>query len=139
VRYRRREVVAPAPRWVAPLFLAVAAGLVPWTIYLAYVLPPRNLSRHWDLAWVGFDIAIFSMLLLTAWFARQRSSWIVLSATAAATLLVTDAWFDMVTSGQEDLPVAVAEAVLLEIPLAVLCLWVAKHATRVAEQVRRGL
>ncbi|HEY5335109.1 MAG TPA: hypothetical protein VIJ71_03700, partial [Mycobacteriales bacterium] len=74
-------------------------------------------------------------LAATAWCAWARSTWIALTATAAATLLVCDAWFDVVTSenGRHRM-LAVAAAVVFELPLAAFCVWIARHAELVHER-----
>ena len=63
---RALGVRIPLPRWVTLLLILVAAGLVPWTLYLTFALPSRHVTSHYDLAWVGFDVA------LTASFAAHR-------------------------------------------------------------------
>jgi hypothetical protein len=64
---------------------------------------------------------------LAAW----RSPWLEGAATAAATLLFVDAWFDILTSSSRpELLVAIVEAALVELPLAVLCLLIARSAER---------
>ena len=83
-------------RWVAPLLALVAALLVPWTLVLAYRLPSRHTSHHWDIAWVGFDIALAGALAATGWAIARRAAWAPSAAAAAATLLLCDAWFDNV-------------------------------------------
>ena len=40
----------PLPRWVVPLLTLTAAGLLPWTHWLTYSLPSRNITHHYDLA-----------------------------------------------------------------------------------------
>jgi hypothetical protein len=132
------ESIPPIPRWVAPLFAVLGIGLVPWTVWIAYELPQRHLARHWDIAWGGFDAAMAGLLLATAFAAVRRSPWIQSTATAAATMLVCDAWFDMATAsrgGEEAM--AIATALLIELPLAVLCLWVARNVERTHELLRR--
>jgi hypothetical protein len=132
------EPSTPVPRWVAPLFAIVGIGLVPWTIWIAYDLPQRHLDRHWDLAWGGFDAAMAGLLLATAFAAVRRSPWIQSTATAAATMLVCDAWFDMATASRgSEMAMAIATAVLLELPLAVICLWVARNVERAHELLMR--
>lgn len=133
--HRRPAPVAPAPRWVAPTFGLFAVVLLPWIVFLGETLPARNTSPHYNLAWVGFDCGLFAALALTAWFAYRRSTWVEVSATAAATLLACDAWFDTTTSrGGMDLVVAVVQAVGIELPLAGLSLWIARHAEQVSER-----
>jgi hypothetical protein len=132
--------VAPAPRWTGPLYLVLAVLLVPWTVYLGFVLPDRTTSAHWDVAWVGFDAMVFAALALTAWFAYRRSTWVEVSATAAAVLLVVDAWFDITTAtGGWDLAQALLLGVVIELPLAGLSLYIARHAETVNEAATRWL
>ena len=48
----------PLPRWLVPLLALTSAGLLLWTLWLTYSLPSRHVTQHYDLAWVGFDIAL---------------------------------------------------------------------------------
>jgi hypothetical protein len=138
--YRRPDVVAPAPRWSGPLFGILAVLLIPWIVYLGVVLPDRTTSAHWDVAWVGFDAMEFLALALTGWLSWRRSTWVVITATAAATLLVVDAWFDITTaSGGWDLVQAVVLGGVLELPLAVVALLIARHAEQVNERATMWL
>ncbi len=110
------------PRWAATLLALVAVLLVPWILYLTFTLPSRHVTFHYDLAWVGFDVGLAVSLAATAWAALRGSQWLVALAAASGTMLVCDAWFDVVTSqaGRELLE-AVAEAALAELPLAAVC------------------
>jgi hypothetical protein len=111
-----------APRWATAIFGLVAIGLVPWILYLTFTLPSRHLTFHYDLAWVGFDVALTASFAATAWAALRGSQWLVPLAAVTGTMLCCDAWFDVVTSqpGSELLE-AIAEAALAEVPLALLC------------------
>jgi hypothetical protein len=61
-------------------------------------------------------------LSATAWAALRGSPWLVPFAAISATMLCCDAWFDVITShAGDDLLEAVAEAALVELPLAALC------------------
>ena len=126
------ERIYPAlPHWVAIIYGFFAVVTVPWIIYLAVSLPTRHLSRHWDVSWVGLDIAIVLFLLLNAYFSYKESKWLVMSATATATLLVTDAWFDVMSEHSgHPLMEAIALAVFIELPLAVLTFSVALRVVR---------
>ena len=95
---RREEAATLAPSWAAPLYLVLAVLLIPWIVYLGLALPERATSSHWDIAWVGFDAMEFAALALTGWFAYIRSTWIEVAATAAAVMLLVDAWFDVTTA-----------------------------------------
>jgi len=121
----------PVARWVAPLLALVAIFLVPWTLWLTFTLPSRHITDHYDLAWVGFDIALATAVAATAWAAVQRSQWLVALAAVTGTMLVCDAWFDIVTShGTGDIVEAALEAVFGELPLAAICGYVVYDVER---------
>ncbi len=108
------------------LFTALAVLLVPWTAYLFLTLPTTARAENYDLAWGGFDVGLVVLLALTGVAAVRRSPWLAAVAGGTATVLVADAWFDVVMAeGGEDRWVAVAMAVLVEVPLAVVCGWLA--------------
>lgn len=122
-------------RWAGPLFAACALLLVPWIFVIAATLPSRQLSPNYDIAWAGFDGLLMLALAATAVTTLRRSSLLAPASGAAAALLITDAWFDVVTSpAGSDLIEAIVMAVLVELPLAALCLWLARHATDIAER-----
>lgn len=129
----------PAPRWVAPLFAALGAITVPWTVYLAISLPEHARTTHYRLTWVGFDVLLIVVLLGTAYLAARGRRLVGLLAAAAATMLVVDAWFDVTTSPHTEVPMAVATAVLVELPLAVVCCWIALHVDQVVDRRLRRL
>src|SRR3954464_14518417 len=88
-----------APYWVVALLAGVAVALVPWTVLLNERLPSRHLASHWDLAWTGFDVALAAVILATAVTAVGGSAeWLGRLAAACGTMLVCDAWFDVLTS-----------------------------------------
>ncbi len=94
-------------------------------------LPSEHRAAHWDIAWAGFDVALALLLLAVAVAASRRSPWFEGAATAAATLLFVDAWFDVLTSStRAEFVVAASQAVLVELPLAALCLLLARDAER---------
>jgi hypothetical protein len=139
-RYVRRPNAAPAPRWVAPLYLTLTILLVPWVVYLAFAPPAELGIGDWRSAWIGFDAMEAVALALTALLAYGRSTWVDMAATATAVLLVVDAWFDIMTSHSGwPFTQAVLAAALLELPLALLSLWIARNAQVINEAVTRWL
>jgi hypothetical protein len=121
----------PAP-WVVPLFALAGVLLVLWSVFLVHSLPSTHAAPHWDIAWAGFDVGLALLLLGVAVSGWRRSPWLEGTATAAAALLVVDAWFDIMTSSTRlQLAVATAEAVLVELPLAGLCYLLARDAEQV--------
>ncbi|GAA2881281.1 hypothetical protein Acy02nite_16950 [Actinoplanes cyaneus] len=129
----------PAPAWVAPVLALLGVATIPWTVYLSLTLPQRMEIGNYRTAWVGFDVLLVLGLLATAytaWRGRQR---VGLFAASTATLLVVDAWFDVTLSNRAGLTTAVVSAAVIEIPLALLCGWIALHADRLAEHRLRRL
>ncbi|MFB6721806.1 hypothetical protein ACFCV3_16660 [Kribbella sp. NPDC056345] len=102
----------------------VAAVLLPWCLILAATLPSTYQANHWRLTWIGLDVLTAVAAGLTAYLLHTRNRYAVLTAMAAGTLLLADAWFDVSTAGAGfDRTLSLAEAFLLEVPLAV-CAWV---------------
>ena len=133
-----RDVVSS--RWIAPLLVIGAVVLVPWTLILAYRLPSRHTSDHWDVAWVGFDIALAVSIGATGWGIARRAVWVQSAAAVAATLLFADAWFDNVlANGYDEHLEAALEAVFIEIPLALFCVWLAHNAEQTVDSVLRAV
>jgi hypothetical protein len=129
--------------WAGPAFALFSLILLPWTIYLAYSLPSRVVSADYDVAWAGFDVMLLVALAGTGYFALRRSRYLATAAAACAALLAVDAWFDVMTTppGQRFDPIA--EAVLVELPLASVCVWLSLHTQQLAERrlvllLRRG-
>ncbi len=118
--------------WVVVLFAAVGIGLLPWSVLLSASLKAHHETRHWDLAWSGFDSGLAALFILTAFAAHRRSPWIAPLAAATGTVLVVDAWFDIVLESHADeIRNAILLAVFAELPGAVVCFWVAFRAERV--------
>jgi len=123
-----------APRWVAPVFAAGALVLVPWVVYLGFKLPERSTDQHYNLSWVGFDLLLLFAMSRTALLAWKGRRQVQLPAAATCTLLVVDAWFDIMTSPRHHLPEAIVLAVVIELPLAGVCAWLSYHTHHLAER-----
>lgn len=121
-------------RWAGPAFVLFSVIMVPWTIYLGYSLPSRRLSPHYDIAWAGFDVMLLVVLAATGYFALRRSPYLAVAAAVTATMLVVDAWFDVLTSPRRELPQAITLAILIELPLAALCAWLSYHSEHLEER-----
>jgi hypothetical protein len=112
------------------LLLTVATVEIVWTIFLGLGLPRRYVADHWDLAWVGIDLAEIVMMFLTAWAAWRRRALFILFATVSATLFLIDAWFDITTARRGDVWQSGLVAVGWEIPFAFVLYWIAGRAIR---------
>ncbi len=118
-------------QWVIGVFTLIGLGMLPWTIWLSASLKTHHETDHWDLAWSGFDSALAVAFLLTALAAWRKSPWVGALAAATGTLLVTDAWFDIVLESHSDeLRKAIYLAVFAELPLAAACFWIAHRTER---------
>lgn len=123
------------PAW-GVLFLLMAVVLATWTTWLTVRLPAHHLVRSWDVAWGGFDVLLTGMFVATGIALVRRSTWVRAWALATATLLVVDAWFDITTAQPgPQLTQAVLQAVLIESPVAALCVYLAWRSDRA---LRRG-
>lgn len=131
-RRRRRRII--------DILLITCLGLIPWIVLLALTLPRRYVANHWAVAWVGFDIALLCALAVTAWAAWRRRQIVIVAALVTGTMLVVDAWFDIVTdSTTRDLVVSVVTAVFGELPLAALAFLGAFRLLRLTTRTARTL
>jgi hypothetical protein len=126
-------VIRPNPhvrRRVIEMLVVACITLSAWIIVLGLTLPRRYDAAHWNLAWVGFDVALLAGLASTAWAAWRRRVIVVLFATATATLMLADAWFDVTTARSRDLWVSAMQAIFLEVPFAIFLMYVVVRVVR---------
>ena len=113
-------------QFVMVAFGAVAVLLLPWTAFLSLSLPSRHASTHWDLAWTGLDVGLAVLFGATAFSAYRRSTWMAASAASLGTLLIVDAWFDIVLESHSDeRRYSILFAFAAELPAAAICFWIA--------------
>jgi hypothetical protein len=116
---------------MAWLYTAAGIILLPWIVYLANTLPRRQFDRHYRAAWVGFDLFLVVVIIRTAYMAFRVDPRVQFPATATATLLAVDAWFDITTSANRTAFLqAVVLAILIEIPAAVFSIYLAHSVNR---------
>ncbi len=108
--------------------------MLPWTVFLAETLPAEQMSTNYDAAWAGFDVLLGLTLASTAYFALRRSRYLATAASATATLLVVDAWFDVLTTPGAQRIESILLAAFVELPLAAVCIWLSCHTQQLAEQ-----
>ena len=122
---------AAAARSLTP---AVRARLLPWLLVgLGGVLVPwlGTLAAAGQWNWVGLDSAEAAGLVVTGLLLRRADRRHGLTAAVTAVLLLTDAGSDTATAAPgPDLAVALAMALLVEFPLALLCAGLAVRALR---------
>jgi hypothetical protein len=129
---------APAPgsgwKWDAALVLIVGSCLLlaAWIGVLAVTLPQFYHTGTWRGAWVGFDLALLGAFAATGWTAWRRRQLLIISLVVLATLLLCDAWFDVVldvrTSG---FVASLLSALIVELPLAVVAILMARRLLRI--------
>lgn len=114
-------------------------ALAAWIVYLALTLPKHFTSTHWRGAWIGLDAAELTGFALTAWASWFQRQILIFCMIVTGTLLVCDAWFDvMLDSGTPDARMSIIAAVLAELPLAFLLFGAARRLTRITvESVMR--
>jgi hypothetical protein len=117
MRSRRLGQIRRVREW---LTLSAAIALIPWTVYLGLTLPQSYTARHWQAAWVGFDVLLLAFMIATAVLGFARHRLLTLFAFATGVLLLCDAWFDVLTARRRDFALSVLIAVLGELPLAVV-------------------
>jgi hypothetical protein len=128
-----------ARKWLLLLLGAVALGLLPWTAVLSATLPRQHVAQHWDLAWAGFDVFEAAALAATMVAMLKRLPQLPLFAAIAGTVLICDAWFDLLTAKPGDeLRWSLVEALLAELPLAALCFWIAVDSDRALASAARA-
>jgi hypothetical protein len=113
-------------------------GLVPWTVMLALTLPSLHGNHHYAVAWTGFDVALAVALAATGIGAFRRAAWLQSAAAVAATLVISDAWFDMLSStSPREVLTSVGLALFVELPVALACVFVARYAEEAADRAHR--
>ncbi len=118
----------PMNRRLLIILLVVLAFLIPWTVYLAFTLPDHFTAHYWSIAWVGFDMALISVLTVAIWAAYYQRQILVAASIVAATLLICDALFDVVMSlGTPDALLTILSAVAVELPLAIFFIILAQR------------
>lgn len=99
-------------------------ALLPWLVVLADGLPGTVIASNWCTAWIGLDALEALGLIATGLLAVRGHQLHALTATATATLLVVDAWFDTMTAapGADQVSaIAIAMAFGAELLLALVC------------------
>ena len=121
-------------RLVLALTLGGAVLLVIWALVLAVTLPHSVDVGAWRVAWVGFDLALAAAFGTTGWLILRRRPSAVIGLAVTATMLATDAWFDVCLSfGTEGQRLSLLLAALVEVPVALLLVWTARRYLRAGE------
>ncbi len=119
-------------RRVGVLVSAVASiVLIGWIVVLSLTLQRSFHAHYWRLAWVGFDVMLLAAFAVTGWAFWRGRQIVIPCLLITATLLLCDAWFDVILDlGTGDMWAAVASALIVELPLAFLMLNAASRLIR---------
>jgi hypothetical protein len=114
--------------WARRIALAVTLGgaglLVLWSMVLAVTLPHSVDVGAWRLAWVGFDLALATTFAVTGVLLLRGRRSAAIGLVVAATMLATDAWFDVALSFTST---ALLLALLVELPTAAFLAWTSRR------------
>jgi hypothetical protein len=124
------------PRWVVAFFLGCAVVLIPWIVLMFTVPQEVNVPKHWVLVWGGFDCFLVLGFAVTAYRLLTRSPRGAVTAAMTGTMLLIDAWFDVLTTHRGGVWVSILMAVFAEIPCAVICFAVSRRIVRLFEQAK---
>ena len=122
-------LVAGALPTAPPTVTQAANGVA--LIVLGSLLPATTVVPHYSLAWIGLDSLEAAGLFTTGRLLRRGDQRYALTAAVTATAMLIDAWFDVLGSvGAGALALSVGMAVLAEIPIAAVCIYLAVNALR---------
>jgi hypothetical protein len=116
------------PGWV-PIALAVAAlALVPSLVVVLTVVPRVQTAYHLRVTWTGLDVFEVLALAATGFALQRRPALAVVPATVTGTLLLCDAWLNIIPSTGLAFYEGIVMA-FIELPLAALSFSVAARAS----------
>lgn len=132
----RHAPAKPGTSWKWDLLLVLIVGacivLAAWIGYLAVSLPAFYRASSWRGVWVGFDVAELVVFAITGWAAWRRRQILIICLIVLATLLLCDAWFDVVLdTGTAGFISSLLSALLIEVPVAVIAVLVARRLLRI--------
>lgn len=119
-RTLRRPLVTGRLLWLLTAWIAVEAA---WIVYIGFRLPITYDAAHWDLVWVGVDVAQLLALLGSVVAGRRAHHSFSLFTSTAATLFIVDAWVDIVTSHRGGVWGSATTA-CFEVPFALFLWWI---------------
>jgi len=133
----QRSGAKPGTSWRWDLLLVLiiigCVLLAAWIGYLVVSLPAFYRAGSWRGAWVGFDLAELAAFAATGWAAWKRRQILIICLIVLATLLLCDAWFDVVLDARTaGFVSSLASALLVEVPIAVIAVLVARRLLRLA-------
>ena len=121
---RNRLSARPRARWLPVALTILALALVPYLAVELTVVPQIQTAHRLQLAWAGLDMFEVLALAATGFALHRRPATAAIPATITGTLLICDAWINIIPSAGPALYEAIAMA-FIELPLAGLSFWIA--------------
>ncbi len=123
-RDRRRAIILG-------VIIVCCVALAAWTGVLAATLPRYYRAGGWRGAWVGFDLALLAAFAATGWASWRRRQILIICLVVLATLLLCDAWFDVVLNAHtKGFWLSLLSALVIELPLAAVAILGARRLLR---------
>jgi hypothetical protein len=116
------------PGWVPIALAAAALALVPSLVVVLTVVPRVQTAHHLRVAWTGLDVFEVLALAATGFALQRRPALAVVPATVTGTLLLCDAWLNIIPSTGLAFYEGIVMA-FIELPLAALSFSVAARAS----------
>jgi hypothetical protein len=117
-------LASPHARWL-PIALSMAAlALVPYLVVALTMVPTAQTAYHLNIAWTGLDVFEVLALAATGFALHRRPALAAIPATITGTLLLCDAWMNVIPSTGPGLYAGIAMA-FVELPLAAVSFWTA--------------
>jgi hypothetical protein len=123
---RGRGSFDAAPTWFRRLCLIAVVVLIPLFITVASVSPRTQQLHNLRLFWSGLDVFELIGMALTGWCLMRRSPHVVGAAAITGTLLMSDAWFNIITTIGKPHRAALVMA-FVEIPVAIYAFVIARR------------
>jgi hypothetical protein len=121
------------------LVAVCTVALAVWIVALGVTLPARETVHQWRLAWIGLDTAELVSFAVLAWAVARTRHLAIPAALVAGSLLLCDAWFDVVLSWNTgERWESIVAAVFIEVPLAMWLWWVARRLVLLTITVARA-
>jgi hypothetical protein len=115
-----------APVWFRRVCLVAVVVLIPLFITVASVSPRTQQLHNLRIFWSGLDVFELIGMALTGWCLVRRSPHVVGAATITGTLLISDAWFNIITTVGKSHRAALAMA-FVEVPAAIYSFAIARR------------
>ncbi|WP_460849903.1 hypothetical protein [Nocardioides ultimimeridianus] len=99
-------------------------------MYLSTSITSQVTTRHYDVAWLGFDLLEWSMVALAAFASWRHHRSTTIFTGICAVMFAVDAWFDVWTSPRGAVLGAALLAICLEAPLVAIFTVATIHGER---------